>query len=69
MYQTIFIRTLPFFSRTLLNVDKDWDKVGRYTKHLNIVNNTFDILQCYTNRFLPEMPYSDLKPIACCLES
>jgi ABC-type nitrate/sulfonate/bicarbonate transport system substrate-binding protein len=69
MYQNIFMRTLPFFSRTLLNVDRDWDKVGRYTKHLNIVDETFDISQCYTNRFLPETPYSDLKPIACCLES
>jgi len=69
MYQKIFMHTLPFFSRTLLNVDRDWDKVGRYTKHLNIVDETFDISQCYTNRLLPETPYSDLKPIACCLES
>jgi hypothetical protein len=32
-------------------------------------DETFDISQCYTNRFLPETPYSDLKPIACYLES
>lgn len=69
LYQTIFMRTLPFFSRNLLNVERDWHKVARYTKHLNIVDEHFDISQCYTNRFLPEMPYSDLKPIACCLES
>lgn len=67
LYQTIFTRTLPFFSRNLLNVDRDWEKVGRYTKHLNIIDDQFDITQCYTNRFLPETPYSDLKPIACCL--
>ncbi|WED43765.1 ABC transporter substrate-binding protein [Legionella cardiaca] len=67
VYQKIFMRTLPFFSRTLLNVDRDWNKVGRYTKHLNIIDESFDIAQCYTNRFLPEIPHSDLKPIACCL--
>ena len=69
MYQKIFMRTLPFFSRTLLNVDRDWQKVGRYTKHLNIIDDDFAISECYTNRFLPETPYSDLAPIACCLES
>lgn len=67
MYQNIFMHTLPFFSRTLLNVDRDWNKVGRYTKHLNIIDKNFDISQCYTNQFLPETPYSDIKPIACCL--
>jgi len=68
MYQNIFMRTLPFFSRTLLNVDRDWAKVGRYTKHLNIIDDNFDITQCYTNRFLPTTPHSDLEPIACVLE-
>jgi ABC-type nitrate/sulfonate/bicarbonate transport system substrate-binding protein len=68
MYKTIFMRTLPFFSRSLLNVDRDWNKVGRYTRHLNIIDEAFDITQCYTNRFISETPYSDLKPIACCLE-
>lgn len=69
MYQNIFMRTLPFFSRTLHNIDRDWQKVGRYAKHLRIIDNTFDITQCYTNSLLPEVPYSDLEPIACCLES
>lgn len=68
MYQKIFMRTLPFFSRTLLNVDRDWEKVGSYTRHLNIIDEHFDLSQCYTNRFLPKIPYSDLKPIASCLE-
>ena len=67
MYQQIFMRTLPFFSRTLLNVDRDWHKVGRYTKHLEIIDDTFDTTQCYTNQFLPKTHYADLKPIACCL--
>lgn len=68
MYQKIFTRTLPFFSRTLINVERDWSKVGRYARHLNIVDNEFDITHCYTNKYLPEKPYSDLKPIACCIE-
>ncbi|MFA6303189.1 MAG: ABC transporter substrate-binding protein [Legionella sp.] len=68
MYQKIFTHSLPFFSRSLLNVDRDWQKVGRYTKHLNIIDDNFDISQCYTNSFLPEQPHSDLKPIACCIE-
>jgi ABC-type nitrate/sulfonate/bicarbonate transport system substrate-binding protein len=63
----IFIRSLPYFSRTLLNVERDWNKVARYTRHLGIVNQDFDVQQCYTNHFLPDMPHSDLKPIAYCL--
>lgn len=69
LYQKIFMRSLPFFSRNLMNVERDWDKVGRYTKHLDIIDKTFDITSCYTNRFLPETPYSPLKPIAYCLEN
>lgn len=68
LYQTIFMRTLPFFSRNLLNIDRDWHKVGRYTRHLNIVDENFDFSKCYSNLFLPETPYSDIQPIACCLE-
>lgn len=67
MYQQIFTRTLPFFSRTLFNVDRDWSKVGRYAKHLKIIDEHFDLSSCYTNQFLPETPHADLKPIACCI--
>jgi ABC-type nitrate/sulfonate/bicarbonate transport system substrate-binding protein len=67
IFQKIFIRTLPFFSRTLLNVERDWNKVCRYAKHLEILNPAFDINTCYTNKYLPEKPHSDLEPIACCL--
>lgn len=68
MYQTIFTRTLPFFSRTLLNIDRDWNKVGRFAKHLGVIDDAFDINDCYTNSLLPTTPYSDLEPIACCIE-
>lgn len=67
MYRKIFIRTLPFFSRTLFNVERDWDKVGRYTKHLAIIDSQFDVQNCYTNAFSPKTPYSELDPIACCI--
>jgi ABC-type nitrate/sulfonate/bicarbonate transport system substrate-binding protein len=69
LYKKIFFSTLPFFSRNLLNVDRDWQKVARYTKHLNIVDNNFEVAKCYTNAFLPKIPHAELQPIACCLES
>jgi ABC-type nitrate/sulfonate/bicarbonate transport system substrate-binding protein len=67
IYKKIFIRTLPFFSRTLFNVERDWNKVCRYAKHLKILDPGFDICTCYTNNYLPETPHSDVEPIACCL--
>lgn len=66
MYQKIFMRSLPFFSRTLLNVERDWNKVSRFGKHLKILDPAFDVRTCYTNDFLPEKPHCDLEPIACC---
>ena len=68
LYQKIFMRTLAFFSRTLLNVDRDWNKVGVYARHLKVVDQNFHVSECYTNAFLPEAPYSDLEPIAYCLK-
>jgi len=67
MYKKIFIRSLPFFSRNLLNVERDWNKVCRYAKHLNILNSDFDIQTVYTNKFVPDHPFSEVEPIACCL--
>jgi ABC-type nitrate/sulfonate/bicarbonate transport system substrate-binding protein len=67
LYKKIFIRTLPFFSRNLLNVDRDWNKVGLYTKHLDIIKPDFEIKNCYTNQYLPNVPHSDVEAIACCL--
>lgn len=68
MYQKVFLHSLPFFSRNVYNVERDWDKVGRYTKHLGVIDSNFDIKECYSNAFLPNVPHSDLKPIACCIE-
>lgn len=68
MYQKIFTRTLPFFSRSLHNVERDWSKVGRYAEHLKVIDKSFLITQCYTNDFLPKIPHADIKPIACCIE-
>lgn len=67
LYKNIFTRTLPFFSRNLLNVDRDWNKVGRYTKHLGIIPKEFDVSKLYTNAYISESPYSEIEPIACCL--
>lgn len=67
MYKAIFLRTLPFFSRNLLNVERDWNKVYRYSKHLGILSDSFELEKVYTNDYLPETPYSDVKPIACCV--
>jgi ABC-type nitrate/sulfonate/bicarbonate transport system substrate-binding protein len=69
MYRKIFIRTLPFFSRTGSNVERDWNKVSRYSKHLGIVSSDYDVTTAYTNAFLPSMPYSELEPIAHCIEN
>ncbi|MFT4058309.1 MAG: ABC transporter substrate-binding protein [Legionella sp.] len=68
LYHAIFIRTLPFFSRTLLNVERDWNKVGRYGRHLGVIDEFFAVNDCYTNQYLPTKPHSDLQPIACCVE-
>lgn len=69
MYRKIFIRTLPFFSRTAVNVERDWNKVGRYAQHLGVVGQNYDVKECYSNAFLPQVPYSDLKALGCCLKS
>lgn len=66
LYHSIFVRTLPFFSRNLLNVERDWNKVGSYGRHLGVIDESFAVSSCYTNEFLPTMPHMDLKPIACC---
>lgn len=69
MYQKIFIRSLPFFSRTVMNVERDWNKVSRYTKHLGIVDSNYDVSTAYTNDFLPTVPYAELQAIAHCIEN
>lgn len=67
LQQKIFMRTLPFFSRNLLNVERDWEKVGAYTRHLKVAAEDFDQSVCYTNQYIPTIPYSDQKPVGCAL--
>jgi len=67
LQRTIFTRTLPFFSRNLMNVERDWNKVTRYGKHLGIIDDSFASHLCYSNQFLPEAPHSDIEAIACCV--
>ncbi|CEK12018.1 ABC transporter substrate-binding protein [Legionella hackeliae] len=67
MYRKIFLRTLPFFSRSLMNVERDWAKVARYAQHLAVIDKQFPLNECYTNDYLPEAPFSEINPIACCI--
>lgn len=67
LYQKIFVRTLPFFSRNMLNIERDWNKVNRYMQHLALVDEKFDIKNCFSNAYLPATPHAELKPIACCV--
>lgn len=67
LYKKIFTHTLPFFSHNLLNVERDWNKVGRYTKHLGIIPKEFNVSTLYTNEYIAESPYSEIEPIGCFL--
>lgn len=62
----IFTYTLPFFSRNLLNIDRDWKKVHKYTQHLGLHQGDLELNNCYTNEFIAKKPYSEIEPIACC---
>ncbi len=59
----IFMRTLPFFSRNLWNVERDWNKVEKYTKHLKVAPETFDAKTCYTNEYIPSTPHCSVEPV------
>lgn len=65
--QKIFTYTLPFFSRTLLNVERDWNKVYQYTQHLGLHQGDLELTKCYTNNFISEKPYSPVEPVICCV--
>ncbi|TYZ57352.1 hypothetical protein PybrP1_010557 [[Pythium] brassicae (nom. inval.)] len=54
-YDLIFDRTLPYFSRTLLNEKRDWEKVGKFCKYLNVLDKDVDQHSVYTNEFVPAM--------------
>ncbi|WP_066016545.1 ABC transporter substrate-binding protein [Endozoicomonas atrinae] len=62
-FRKIYISCLPYFSRDLINVDRDWEKVGLYAQQLAITDETMDCHSCYTNEFLPDRPYSTFEPL------
>ncbi|MFO1258271.1 MAG: ABC transporter substrate-binding protein [Gammaproteobacteria bacterium] len=64
--QKIFTYTLPFFSRNLLNIDRDWKKVYQYTQHLGLHHGDLDLSKCYTNEFIAQRPYSEIQPVVFC---
>lgn len=54
LVRKIFFHTLPFFSRTLLNVARDWQKVHGYSKHLRILPQDTALDAVFTNDFVPQ---------------
>ncbi len=63
IFRKIYISCLPYFSRDLINVDRDWEKVGLYTQQLGITNEHMSSRSCFTNDYLPERPYATLPPL------
>ena len=62
-FRKIYISCLPYFSRDLINVDRDWEKVGLYAQQLGITDETMDCHSCYTNELLPDRPHSTFEPL------
>ncbi|KAJ3290120.1 glycylpeptide N-tetradecanoyltransferase [Borealophlyctis nickersoniae] len=58
LYKKMFERSLPYFSKSLLNVQRDWTKVTNYSKRLGVVDESF--VQNMTNEFVPGA--EDIKP-------
>ncbi len=48
----IFYHALPFISRDLQNIDRDWEKVSCYAKKIKIIDPDYDYKTCFTNDFL-----------------
>jgi hypothetical protein len=63
LYKAIYDRTLPYFSRTLLNVERDWEKVGKFTKYLKVLDPSIDQHSVYTNELVPSMGKPTHEPI------
>ncbi|NQY42620.1 MAG: ABC transporter substrate-binding protein [Legionellales bacterium] len=55
LYQKIFFHTLPFFSRELKNIERDWEKVSKYSKKLEIIDKNYDHNMCFTSQFSPDL--------------
>jgi len=62
----IFIHTLPLFSRNLLNVERDWNKVYKYAQHLGLHSGDLALDDCYTNDLIPKQLYSATRPVLEC---
>ncbi len=63
-YKRIFVNCLPYFSRDLQNVPRDWEKVGRYASHLGIAPKELDFTDHYTNEYIPLEGYADMAPLS-----
>mmetsp|Transcript_18372 Transcript_18372/g.29896 ORF Transcript_18372/g.29896 Transcript_18372/m.29896 type:complete len:237 (+) Transcript_18372:573-1283(+) len=63
LYQEIFQHTLPYFSRDLLNVERDWEKVGQFCKHLGVLDESYDQHSIYTNEYVPSTGHASVEPI------
>ena len=63
VYEKIYQRTLPYFSRTLLNVERDWDKVGNFCKYLHVLETDVDQHAVWTNDCVPAMGKPSVEPI------
>ncbi|WP_330925575.1 ABC transporter substrate-binding protein [Candidatus Sororendozoicomonas aggregata] len=62
-FKKIYVSCLPYFSRDLVNVDRDWEKVGLYARQLTITDETINTQACYTNDYLPEHPHATFPPL------
>ena len=63
LYKQIYRRTLPYFSRDLLNVERDWAKVGKFCKHLNVLETRFNVTEVYSNEHVPVMGKPSVEPV------
>jgi len=63
MYSKIFQRSMPYFSRDLLNVDRDWEKVGQFCKHLGVLGPDDDQHALWTNEHVPDMGTPSVAPV------
>ena len=62
-FRKIYVSCLPYFSRDLVNVERDWEKVGVYADQLGITDGTLENTDCYSNEYLPARPYASFQPL------
>jgi hypothetical protein len=44
-------------------VERDWEKVGKFCKYLNVLDANVDQHSVYTNEFVPSMGKPAVQPI------